>query len=134
MGWYQGVGVQVASVAPITAIQVMINGILERLTTGGTRNSTKIEQIINSCLAGAISSVVYCPADLTMIHQQKLNLSAINTLKHIMKTHGTMRIYRGLVSTAVREAIYTCGYLGMAPVFAKLIQEQSPNTGEITDR
>jgi len=131
-GWYRGVAVQCLSVAPITALQVVINGILEQVVTGGIRNTTKMEQIVNSCAAGAISSIIYCPADLTMIHQQKLNMSPIATISHLMKTNGTLSMYRGFFATAFREAFYTCGYLGLAPVFAQLILERSPDTNEVS--
>jgi len=43
-GWYRGVLAQTSSVAPITALQVMSNGILERLITGNKRESTDIEK------------------------------------------------------------------------------------------
>jgi len=131
-GWYRGVVVQCLSVAPITALQVVINGVLERVVTGGTRNSTKIEQVVNSCTAGAISSIIYCPADLTMIHQQKLNMSPMGTVSTLMKSYGNLSIYRGFFATAFREAFYTCGYLGLAPVFAQIIQERSPETSEVS--
>jgi len=131
-GWYRGVAVQCLSVAPITALQVMINGVLEQIVTGGVRNTTKVEQIVNSCVAGAISSIIYCPADLTMIHQQKLGMSPISTVSHLMKSYGSLSIYRGFFATAFREAFYTCGYLGLAPVFAQIIRERSPETNEVS--
>merc|ERR1711879_709417 len=37
-GWYRGVFAQAGSVAPITALQVVTTGIIEKMITGGTRN------------------------------------------------------------------------------------------------
>ena len=116
-GWYRGVFVQAGTVAPITAIQVMLNGILGNIMLGGEkRELTDAEKMTTSAGAGALSAFVYTPVDLTTIQQQKLNLNPIQTLQHTMREHGTLSIWRGFSVCAIREAIYTAGYLGLGPV------------------
>lgn len=116
-GWYRGVGVQAGTVAPITAIQMMVNGILGGIVRGGeTRELTDGETIATACGAGVVSALVYSPVDLTTIQQQKLNKSPAATIAHLSKTYGVTSLMRGYVPCAIREGIYTAGYLGLAPV------------------
>jgi len=126
-GWYRGVLAQTSSVAPITALQVMTNGILERLITGNKRESTDLEKIMTSCGAGVISAVIYTPVDLITIQQQKLAKGIGYTVRHVVNNYGiTQGLYRGYASCALREGIYTCGYLGMAPVFTGYYKRNYP--------
>jgi len=127
-GWYRGLAVQAGSLAPITAFQVTINGVLERATTGGTRNLTDLEQIRNAMVAGSLSSVIYGPADLIMIHQQKLKLNPINAVKHLSQQYGASCLYRGVVSTAIRESMYVGGALGITPVATRILMKQTDLT------
>jgi len=123
-GMYRGVGVQAASVAPLTAMQMVANGVYERLITGGSRKPTDSEVIACALGAGATSALVYGPVDMTMIHQQKLGLGPVATVSHLMRNHGVASLWRGVVPTAGREAIYTAGYLALAPVFTKRLMRQ----------
>lgn len=117
-GWYRGVVVQAGNVAPITAVQIFLNGIIEKYVMGATdlKPLTESQKIAGSCMAGAASAVVYSPVDLINIQQQKLQMSPGAALKHIVANHGYSTIWRGVCAMAVRESIYTAGYLGMAPV------------------
>ena len=116
-GWYRGVFVQAGTVAPITALQVMLNGVIGSIALKGeNRELTGNEKICTSAVAGACSAVVYSPVDLTTIQQQKLGLNPIQTVQHLVKEHGAMCMFRGFMPCAIREAIYTAGYLGMGPL------------------
>ncbi len=42
--------------------------------------------------------------------------SAAATIKAIASEHGALALWRGLSACVVREAIYTAGYLGLAPI------------------
>ena len=129
-GWYRGVGVQAGTVAPITAIQFMTNGLLQKMvllmdtTKNEQRALTDVETITTAATAGAVSALIYSPVDLTTIQQQKLSLNPIQTVRHILSNYGTRGLYRGFASCAVRESIYTAGYLGFSPVLlSHLIQK-----------
>jgi hypothetical protein len=101
-----------------------INGTFEGAITGGERSLNDAEIIGCAMAAGAASAVLYGPVDLVTIQQQKLSQSMMGTVSHICKEHGVTSLWRGFAPTAMREAIYTSGYLGMAPVFSKRIMEQ----------
>lgn len=124
-GFYRGVVVQAGNVAPITAVQMFLNGLFEKQVFGATDTKplTDIEKMGAACLAGACSSVIYSPVDLTMIHQQKRSLGPLQTLQWIYGTHGVGAIWRGLGAMSLREGIYTAGYLGLAPVLTKKLQQ-----------
>lgn len=129
-GWYRGVGVQAGTVAPITALQFVVNGILQSIVRGredANRDLTDFETISTAAGAGVISALVYSPVDLTTIQQQKLSLGPIATVRRIVADHGFINgLFRGFFATAVREAVYTAGYLGMAPVITShLFNEES---------
>ncbi|EEH54476.1 mitochondrial carrier family [Micromonas pusilla CCMP1545] len=116
-GWYRGVVAAAAPIAPITAIQVAVNGAIERSVTGGVRDASSVERIGVAMAAGATSSILYSPVDLIVIQQQKRGLdSAAATIKAIASEHGALALCRGLSACVVREAIYTAGYLGLAPI------------------
>jgi|Transcript_29672 hypothetical protein len=124
-GFYRGVGVQAVNVAPITAFQMFLNGIFEKHVFGATDTKplSDIGKLGAACMAGACSSILYSPVDLTMLHQQKRLLGPLQTLQWIYTTHGPNTLWRGLIATAVREGLYTAGYLGLAPVFASRLSQ-----------
>ena len=116
--WYRGIAVQAGTVAPITAIQFMVNGLLQSLVRrGDQRELTDGETVATAAGAGAISALVYGPVDLVTIQQQKLHRNPFQTFGHIITEFGFAGFFRGFGSCAVREAVYTAGYLGLAPVF-----------------
>jgi len=130
-GWFRGVGIQAGMVAPITAIQVTANGMLEKTVLAGQiRSLTDTEKIACGASAGVISATVYSPVDLICIQQQKLGLSMADTVGHIAKTYGLHSLMRGFMSVCVREAIYTAGYLGLGPVFTDKYKEAFPELRE----
>lgn len=117
-GWYRGVGVQAGNVAPVTAVQVFLNGMIEKYAFGATETKplSDINKILASTMAGAGSAVMYAPVDLVNIQQQKLGMSPMDTVKHVCSNHSVLSLWRGMSAMACREGIYTAGYLGLAPV------------------
>lgn len=121
---YRGVTVLAGSVAPLTGIQMFVNGVFENYATGGKRSPSDTETIACALGAGAVSATLYGPVELMTIHQQKTGLGLLGTLGNITRNHGVTSIWRGVVPTAWREAIYTAGYLGLAPVFTAKLMKQ----------
>jgi len=124
-GWYRGVFVQAGNLAPITAVQVLLNGVFEKYLFGATDSKplSDTQKMLASSMAGAGSAVVYSPVDLVSIHQQKLQKSPADTMRWIYGNHGLAAVWRGVSAMACREAICTAGYLGMAPVLTKYFSE-----------
>jgi solute carrier family 25 (mitochondrial 2-oxodicarboxylate transporter), member 21 len=136
-GWYRGVGVQAGTVAPITAIQFCVNGMLQEVMRmirpsddDETNNSlqrplTDGEMMVTAAGAGALSALVYSPVDLLTIQQQKLDKNVLDTGRFIYQQYGGWNgLYRGLSACVIGEAVYTAGYLGLAPILsARILQD-----------
>jgi hypothetical protein len=82
--------------------------------------------------AGAISSALYSPVDLTVIQQQKMGLGPGGTVAAVVKQGGLLKMWRGTVSCAARESVYTAGYLGLGPVLTNKIKQARPDLGDLT--
>ena len=124
-GMYRGVTVLAGSVAPITGMQMFFNGALEKMVTAGARPTSDVETIGCALGAGALSASLYGPVEMTTIQQQKLGKGPLDTVKYLARTFGVTTLWRGAVPTAWREALYTAGYLGIAPVVtAKLMRQE----------
>jgi len=123
--WFHGGFLQAGSVAPITAFQVAMNGFLERVVTGGRRDLSKLEGVGTALTAGAASALIYGPADLLVIQQQKMNASASATFQAIRANYGSLRVMRGFWATCYREALYTGGVLGLAPLFFDVMKKKN---------
>jgi len=125
-GWYRGVFANASSLAPITAMQMAANGAIERVVTQGKRDMSDAEKIGVAMGAGSVSALLYGPVDLIVIQQQKLGLGAGGTVSHLVSTYGPLSLWRGFMSTVVREAIYTAGYLGLTPIAKDFLQKSHP--------
>jgi solute carrier family 25 2-oxodicarboxylate transporter 21 len=112
----------------------MVNGMLQRLVrivqpgtdaaTSEIRRLSDGEMMVTAAGAGAISALVYSPVDLLTINQQKLEKNVLDTGRQLYSHYGLGGLYRGLAACAIREAMYTAGYLGLAPVLsAHLVQD-----------
>ena len=89
------------------------------------------ETIMAAAGAGAMSAVVYSPVDLLTIQQQKLGLDSVGkTVQTLVQSYGLRGLYRGFWSCVGREALYTAGYLGLAPVFTTRLVQDVPGLQE----
>jgi len=123
--WYAGLGVQVCSMAPITASQIVVNGFLERVITDGKRDLLAFECVVAAFIAGAVSALIYCPAELLIIQQQNLKMNFFPAISHLRKKFGNFFFIRGLLATVLREGIYAVGYLAFAPILQKAFLDMS---------
>merc|ERR1719285_1035760 len=105
----------------------MTNGILETIVTGGVRDITAMENLCTALSAGALSAWIYGPADLIVIQQQNLQLTAMETVRYLRLRYGDFFFTRGMLSTAGREAAYASGYLGLAPICFVTAKKYIPN-------
>lgn len=114
---YRGLGMGVASQAPITATQFGANAACEQIywKLSGSKASGA-SQIMCATTAGAVSGVVATPAELLVIMQQKSGRSLPAEAAAFIKEHGLRPLFsRGLGMCVAREALYAGGYLGLFP-------------------
>ena len=131
LGLYRGIGIQVGSMAPVTAIQVMATGFYQKLLGAATRKLSDNEVILAAVAGGFTCSVVYGPADFLMIHQQRLGMGLMGTYQAVAKEFGSLIPYRGVVSCGAREAVYVGGYMGFAPVVTEKIRALNLTNSEV---
>ena len=126
---YRGTLINATSIAPITAIQFGVAGLLtEALVASEQRPLSHAETIGTSLAGGAVSALIVCPADMIMIQQQRTGLALPAQVAAIAREHGWGRFSKGLLPAIGRESLFTGGYLGLAPVLRSLLVQFQPDT------
>merc|ERR1719183_3314502 len=97
---FRGTFVQAGSVAPITAAQMLFNGLIESTVTNGTRPLSDGEAMVTALCAGAASAVLYNPVDVMTIHQQKLGQGPKETFRSITSKYDFSCLWHGVGSMA----------------------------------
>ena len=124
--WYRGVGANCVNMGSCTMIQFAVGGKLKSLVLGGdtSRNLSLAEEMACGIGAGTVSALVGSPLELVMIQQQRKGGSTVATVGNI--TANPANIYRGFVGAAIREALWTCGYLSIPPVVRRTLMTEYP--------
>ncbi|CCI46873.1 unnamed protein product [Albugo candida] len=132
---YRGVGVTMASVAPCTAIQFGVNGkLLSAFSQSGKHldpiQRKKREDIVKvgcATIAGFTSAFMTAPGELVMTLQQNTGKSFRRTIAEVLRSHGIVRMYRGLDVTAARESFWCASYLALGPAIASKLHDTVPS-------
>ena len=125
---YRGTLINATSIAPITAIQFGVAGLLTEYIASDGRPLSHAEKIGTSLAGGAVSALVVCPADMLIIQQQRTGLSLPAQVSAIASEFGWAKFSKGLLPAIGRESLFTGGYLGLAPVLRSLLVEMQPGT------
>jgi len=121
--WWRGAGVNAASLAPITAMQVATtNALLKGLNN---KQPSGAEQTAAAFTAGALSGLVSGPAENVMLHQQNSGNTVYNTTKTLLQTHGMRGLYRGVTPAMLRDGGFTAGYMGLLPMLKKQLEKHT---------
>lgn len=123
---YRGVAINAASIAPITAVQFGANALILRALSPNTSQASDMQRIGAAAAAGAASALVSTPAELVMIRQQRRQAPLLATARQALTTTPM----RGLWLAAARDAIFTAGYLGLAPALADKVSDAVAPAGE----
>ena len=125
-GLYRGWAVQAGNVAPITAVQMLLNGLIEkRVFDANHKPLSDFEKALSAGLAGGLSAVIYAPVDLVCIHQQKLNKNPFETVQYLAR-YSCIKFFRA----STRKYLYNV-VLYHAITISYLSELQSPVTGTI---
>jgi hypothetical protein len=130
---YRGVGANCINMGSCTMIQFAVGGKLKTMVNKGDDKPLTLGQEM-SCgiIAGTISAVVGSPLELIMIQQQRKGGGVPTRLGDILQN--PLNITRGFVGAAVREALWTCGYLSIPPVVRRTLMETYPDTFDTNDK
>jgi len=132
---YRGVGANCVNMGSCTMIQFAVGGKLKNIVSGGEANSRHLtlgEELICGIGAGTVSGLVGSPLELIMIQQQRKGGNTMETIKNIIKNPPD--VYRGFIGAAIREALWTCGYLSIPPVVRRTLMEKYPETFTSNDK
>jgi len=123
--WYRGVLSNVTNMGSCTMIQFALGGAAKKAIMGPeTRKLKAYEEMGAGVFAGVISAFAGSPLELVMIQQQRKGGSVVNTVKSIANPS---TIGRGFLGAAVREGLWTCGYLSIPPIVRGHLREQFPD-------
>uniref|UniRef100_A0AAV1T5L5 Uncharacterized protein n=1 Tax=Peronospora matthiolae TaxID=2874970 RepID=A0AAV1T5L5_9STRA len=125
---YRGVGVSLVSIAPVSALQFAVNGRLLRDSTEETGAPSDSAKLLCGTLSGISSAPLSASAELVMTLQQNNGKSFGATVKEVARTHGVVRLLRGVTATAIRDATWCAGYLALGPVLTHRMHTLSPST------
>ena len=126
---YRGYVANCLNMGSVTGFQFFANGATKQLITGGvTRPLTPAEQIGAGFAAGSSSAILASPLELLMIQQQRKGGSMGGAAATVLSA-GPATVGRGLINTAMREGIYTAGYLGVGPAVREYIVQAVSDFG-----
>lgn len=126
---YRGIGVSCLSIAPITAIQFGINGVLgsalQRQSV--SPNLSTVERIVVAGTAGFMSALVGGPAELVMTVQQRTGWGFVESIDKLVKAQGFSALHRAIELTAVRDMVWSASYLALGPVVSSCLHDRFPS-------
>lgn len=130
---YRGVGANCLNMGSCTMIQFAVGGRFKSMITGGENRVLSLAEEMSAGIgAGTVSAVVGSPLELIMIQQQRKGGGVAIRLANILEN--PMNIGRGFVGAAIREALWTCGYLSIPPVVRRSLMESYPQTFDTNDK
>jgi len=122
---YRGVGANAVNMGSCTMIQFAVGGSLKKVVLGGEKRQLKTyEEMGTGIAAGFVSALVGSPLELVMIQQQRKGGGTVETIKSIATPKNVLR---GFAGAAVREGLWTCGYLSIPPIVRRNLRENFPD-------
>jgi hypothetical protein len=129
---YRGYFANATNMAACTCFQFAANGMFKKMLVVGddpTAPLSPMRQLIAGFFSGAASASLCSPLELLMIQQQRKGGSLPSHAASLARG-GLGTIYHGFTMTALREGIYSAGYLGVAPVIRESIMAMYPEMNE----
>jgi len=125
---YRGYGANLSNMGSATMLQFVVNGKVKKMISQGEdRALTTCEEISAGFAAGFVSAFLCSPLELVMIQQQRKGGNTVETVRAML---GGGHVGRGIVGCAMREGIYSAGYLGVGPVIRKSLEQRGYGKSE----
>jgi len=124
---YRGLGANCINMGSCTMIQFSFCGAAKKSIQLDPNTKLKPHQEMECGFsAGIISAIIGSPLELIMIQQQNNGGNTIDTVKSIIEK--PMNITRGYIGAAIREGLWTCGYLSVPPIIRNELTHSFPDT------
>jgi solute carrier family 25 citrate transporter 1 len=117
---YRGIIPNAMSMAPITAIQTSMFQVMKMMFAGSS-TMTSSQTMACAFMAGVGAASIACPTELLMTIQGKHG-SFYGAGQYVVKNSGWKGIYAGFTATALRDGIFTAGYLAGSPLAKAYVQ------------
>eukprot|EP00047_Mylnosiga_fluctuans_P006082 m.244733 g.244733 ORF g.244733 m.244733 type:complete len:279 (-) comp14505_c0_seq1:187-1023(-) len=122
---YRGLGASVANMAILTGVQFPLTGLVTNIITKGEqRRLTNTEMVAAAFIGGSFSGLVCGPMEVIMIQQQRFGMSIVQTPLTLYRKFGISFLGRAVSMACGREAFFTAGCLGVAPVLTRELRER----------
>jgi len=129
---YRGVGSNCINMGSCTMIQFAVGGKFKQMILNGEARSLKPwEEITCGLGAGFLSATAGAPLELIMIQQQRKGSGTAAALKSIATPNN---FFRGFVGAAIRESLWTCGYLSIPPIVRNSLRTNYPETFDSNEK
>lgn len=127
LAWYRGGLANVAGMAPITAIQQVVNVKGQALVRNTQADPlTDRQRMAIAFVAGATSALAATPSESVPVYMQKPESRGISTMQALRDLK--IKSWRGLVPTAGRDGLFTVGYSALAPIMQTHARASLTNT------
>jgi hypothetical protein len=120
---YRGLVPNLASMVPITAIQVGLDRFVQKYLMNNPKELSNSQKIVSGFVGGVGSGFVGCPAELLMTHQSSSNKSFAETAKLLYGSDGIKGLYKSLRPTMVRDGVFSAAALGVGPILKEKFKQ-----------
>jgi hypothetical protein len=128
---YRGMLPNIASMAPITALQVGLDSLVRKVLFKDADLSDK-QRMASAFIAGVGSSLVSCPTEMIMTRQGTMVSSFYTAANYLYQSGGLRWVYQGLPATALREGGFTMFFLAGIPMLKSKVMPYCPNDAVAT--
>ncbi|MFO1257841.1 MAG: MC/SLC25 family protein [Gammaproteobacteria bacterium] len=127
---YRGLGPNMASMMPITALQIGAAGGVKRAiaNTNEDKEISELCTLFSSAMGGFVSATVSSPTELIMSRQTE-HQGFYATMKDMIRREGARSLGKGFWGTANRDAIFTSAYLFGVPYIKNKLQPHLSEKG-----
>lgn len=122
---YRGVGANCINMGGCTMVQFAVGGGLKGVMKDERGELTPGREMMCGLGAGMVSAAIGTPLELVMIQQQRKGLSSAATVKEMV---GGGHVTRGFLGCAIREGLWTVGYMSIPPIVRKQLRSSMPDT------
>eukprot|EP00461_Guttulinopsis_vulgaris_P010663 UN10741 len=131
---YRGYTTNIATLAPITAIQVSMTHAAQKVLfprKKGDGPAPLWQTMIAASIAGAGSGLIGGPSEAVILQQQKTGASSMDTLRRMWSERGLRGLFRGTQHCCLRDAGFTVGFSALGPYLTEQCVA-SPHFNEFT--
>lgn len=120
--FYNGIFGNIVTMVPMTAFRIICSTTIHEHLTPNESKSKESNLMLSGLLGGFLPSIISSPIEYTRSYQIKNNISLSASSIELYKTHGAKYLSHGLISTGLRDSIYTIGFFSLTPLLDEKIK------------